>query len=181
MVPWDIDLLYEEFDRWGPDGVQNMATLEQFRKCLGHLPIGKRGRESFVRKGGNAISASNRIEEGFIAQCLQDGFILQRLLESLVIDDLRVSVRLHELLNGLVTELHVACVWLICPVTLRRSDCSGALVSTLVLTAEVVYASDDCYTGYGDSYSLIGHGNPLMCYVSAQFRAAIDGSTAVAL
>ena len=36
MIPWDCDLLYEEFDRWGPDGVQNPSTLEQFRKCLTH-------------------------------------------------------------------------------------------------------------------------------------------------
>ncbi|MEM7397292.1 MAG: CotH kinase family protein, partial [Verrucomicrobiota bacterium] len=36
MVPWDVDLLYEEFDRWGPDGVQSPVALEQFRKCLGH-------------------------------------------------------------------------------------------------------------------------------------------------
>ncbi len=36
MLPWDLDLLYEEFDRWGPDGVQTNTPLEQFRKCLGH-------------------------------------------------------------------------------------------------------------------------------------------------
>jgi hypothetical protein len=36
MIPWDCDLLYEEFDRWGPDGVQNASALEQFRKCLAH-------------------------------------------------------------------------------------------------------------------------------------------------
>ena len=36
MLPWDVDLLYEEFDRWGPDGVQNASPLEQFRKALQH-------------------------------------------------------------------------------------------------------------------------------------------------
>lgn len=36
MLPWDTDLLYEEFDRWGPDGVQNASQLEQFRKALSH-------------------------------------------------------------------------------------------------------------------------------------------------
>ena len=36
MIPWDIDLLYEEFDRWGPNAVQSQAPLEQFRKCLTH-------------------------------------------------------------------------------------------------------------------------------------------------
>ena len=34
MLPWDVDLLYEEFDRWGPNGVQNASPLEQFRKAL---------------------------------------------------------------------------------------------------------------------------------------------------
>ena len=37
--PWDEDLLYEQFDRWGPDGTQGplggpSAPLEQIRKCL---------------------------------------------------------------------------------------------------------------------------------------------------
>ncbi len=36
MLPWDVDLLYEEFDRWGPQGVQNASLLEQFRKALVH-------------------------------------------------------------------------------------------------------------------------------------------------
>jgi hypothetical protein len=36
MIPWDVDLLYEEFDRWGPNAVQSNATLEQFRKALGN-------------------------------------------------------------------------------------------------------------------------------------------------
>lgn len=36
VIPWDVDLLYEEFDRWGPGGVQGSAELEQFRKCLTH-------------------------------------------------------------------------------------------------------------------------------------------------
>lgn len=34
--PWDVDLLYEEFDRWGPDAVQSTVPFEQFRKCLQH-------------------------------------------------------------------------------------------------------------------------------------------------
>ncbi len=34
--PWDVDLLYEEFDRWGPDAVQSRTPFEQFRKCLDH-------------------------------------------------------------------------------------------------------------------------------------------------
>lgn len=36
VIPWDVDLLYEEFDRWGPNGVEGSAPLEQFRKCLTH-------------------------------------------------------------------------------------------------------------------------------------------------
>jgi len=36
VIPWDVDLLYEEFDRWGPDGVESTAPLEQFRKSLTH-------------------------------------------------------------------------------------------------------------------------------------------------
>ncbi|MDG2381439.1 MAG: lamin tail domain-containing protein [Pirellulaceae bacterium] len=39
MLPWDVDLLYEEFDRWGPDGVQNASPLEQFRKALKYKEI----------------------------------------------------------------------------------------------------------------------------------------------
>ena len=39
QLPWDLDLLYEEFDRWGPDGVQNASTLEQFRLSLQHDEI----------------------------------------------------------------------------------------------------------------------------------------------
>ncbi|MGK0188281.1 MAG: hypothetical protein ACI9R3_004073 [Verrucomicrobiales bacterium] len=42
MVPWDVDLLYEEFDRWGPNAVQSQATLEQFRKALGHPELNLR-------------------------------------------------------------------------------------------------------------------------------------------
>lgn len=34
--PWDVDLLYEEFDRWGPDAVQTKVAFEQFRKGLNH-------------------------------------------------------------------------------------------------------------------------------------------------
>ncbi len=36
QLPWDLDLLYEEFDRWGPDGVQSQLPYEQFRKALLH-------------------------------------------------------------------------------------------------------------------------------------------------
>lgn len=32
--PWDSDLLYEQFDRWGPQGVQSQAPYEQIRRCL---------------------------------------------------------------------------------------------------------------------------------------------------
>jgi hypothetical protein len=42
MIPWDFDLLYEEFDRWGPNAVQSPATLEQFRKCLTHPELNMR-------------------------------------------------------------------------------------------------------------------------------------------
>ena len=36
VIPWDVDLLNEEFDRWGPDGVEGTESLEQFRRCLTH-------------------------------------------------------------------------------------------------------------------------------------------------
>lgn len=42
MIPWDVDLLYEEFDRWGPNAVQSPAPLEQFRKALTHPEINMR-------------------------------------------------------------------------------------------------------------------------------------------
>lgn len=49
LLPWDLDLLYEEFDRWGPHGTQSNAQLEQFRKCLAHaqldIEFGNRVRE----------------------------------------------------------------------------------------------------------------------------------------
>ena len=32
--PWDSDLLYEQFDRWGPEGVQGPVPYEQIRRCL---------------------------------------------------------------------------------------------------------------------------------------------------
>ncbi len=32
--PWDSDLLYEQFDRWGPEGVQSRSPYEQIRRCL---------------------------------------------------------------------------------------------------------------------------------------------------
>jgi hypothetical protein len=34
VYPWDSDLLYEQFDRWGPQGVQSQAAYEQIRRCL---------------------------------------------------------------------------------------------------------------------------------------------------
>lgn len=39
ILPWDVDLLYEKFDRWGPDGVQTTAAYEQIRRCLQHPSI----------------------------------------------------------------------------------------------------------------------------------------------
>ncbi len=49
VLPWDLDLLYEEFDRWGPNGIQSSAELEQFRKVLEHeeanIAFQGRGRE----------------------------------------------------------------------------------------------------------------------------------------
>jgi len=49
VLPWDVDLLYEEFARWGPDGIQSHSTLEQFRKVLQHpeamVAFQNRGRE----------------------------------------------------------------------------------------------------------------------------------------
>ncbi|MEZ5325570.1 MAG: lamin tail domain-containing protein [Verrucomicrobiales bacterium] len=42
MIPWDVDLLYEEFDRWGPNAVQSQAALEQFRKALDHPELNLR-------------------------------------------------------------------------------------------------------------------------------------------
>ncbi|KKL17306.1 hypothetical protein LCGC14_2486880, partial [marine sediment metagenome] len=34
QLPWDVDLLYEEYDRWGPNGVQQTIPLEPFRRML---------------------------------------------------------------------------------------------------------------------------------------------------
>ena len=39
ILPWDVDLLYEQFDRWGPDGTQNHSAMEQIRKSLEHDEI----------------------------------------------------------------------------------------------------------------------------------------------
>ena len=39
QLPWDVDLLYEEFQRWGPLGVQNASRLEQFRLAFEHESI----------------------------------------------------------------------------------------------------------------------------------------------
>ena len=39
VIPWDVDLLFEEFDRWGPDGVEGTEPLEQFRRSLVHPEI----------------------------------------------------------------------------------------------------------------------------------------------
>ncbi len=36
VIPWDVDLQFEKFDRWGPNGVQGTNGLEGFRKCLTH-------------------------------------------------------------------------------------------------------------------------------------------------
>ena len=34
IEPWDSDLLYEQFDRWGPEATQSTAPYEQIRRCL---------------------------------------------------------------------------------------------------------------------------------------------------
>ena len=34
IEPWDCDLLYEQFDRWGPEATQSTAPYEQIRRCL---------------------------------------------------------------------------------------------------------------------------------------------------
>lgn len=39
QLPWDLDLLYEEFARWGPSGVQTTSPLEKVRLALGHPEI----------------------------------------------------------------------------------------------------------------------------------------------
>ena len=39
MLPWDLDFLYGEFQVWGPLGVNQGGTLEQFRLSLEHEPI----------------------------------------------------------------------------------------------------------------------------------------------
>ncbi len=42
ILPWDCDLLYENFDRWGPQSVQTTANLlqyEQIARCLLHPAI----------------------------------------------------------------------------------------------------------------------------------------------
>ncbi len=39
QLPWDLDLLYEEFDRWGPKGVQTNSPLEKVRLSLQHEEI----------------------------------------------------------------------------------------------------------------------------------------------
>lgn len=39
QLPWDLDLLYEEFDRWGPKGVQTNSPLEKVRFSLQHEEI----------------------------------------------------------------------------------------------------------------------------------------------
>ena len=40
VIPWDVDLLYEGFDRWGPDGVEGTEPLEGFRQSLAHPGVG---------------------------------------------------------------------------------------------------------------------------------------------
>lgn len=37
--PWDCDLLYEPFDRWGPQGTQNASAYERLQNCLKHPSI----------------------------------------------------------------------------------------------------------------------------------------------
>lgn len=42
ILPWDCDLLYENFDRWGPQSVQtavNLQQYEQISRCLIHPAI----------------------------------------------------------------------------------------------------------------------------------------------
>ncbi len=42
IIPWDCDLLYENFDRWGPQSVQtavNLQQYEQIARCLLHPEI----------------------------------------------------------------------------------------------------------------------------------------------
>jgi hypothetical protein len=42
IIPWDCDLLYENFDRWGPQSVQTAANLQQYEqigRCLLHPEI----------------------------------------------------------------------------------------------------------------------------------------------
>jgi hypothetical protein len=42
IIPWDCDLLYENFDRWGPQSVQtavNLQQYEQISRCLLHPEI----------------------------------------------------------------------------------------------------------------------------------------------
>lgn len=34
IEPWDCDLLYEQFDRWGPEATQAPSPYEQIRRCL---------------------------------------------------------------------------------------------------------------------------------------------------
>lgn len=39
LQPWDSDLLYEQLDRWGPQGTQNSSAYEQIRRALQHPAI----------------------------------------------------------------------------------------------------------------------------------------------
>ena len=32
IIPWDVDLLYENFDRWGPQSVQTAVNLQQYEQ-----------------------------------------------------------------------------------------------------------------------------------------------------
>lgn len=32
--PWDVDLLYEQYDRWGPQASQSVVAYEQIQRCL---------------------------------------------------------------------------------------------------------------------------------------------------
>lgn len=39
IQPWDCDLLYEQLDRWGPQGTQSTSAYEQIRRGLSHPAI----------------------------------------------------------------------------------------------------------------------------------------------
>ena len=66
QFPWDVDLLYEEFDRWGPDGVQTTTPYEQFRKALEHEEINIEFQARFANAGplfqlGSGVASGGRV------------------------------------------------------------------------------------------------------------------------